>query len=103
MDSEVDIEVYDVIRMDRKRRRGGDACYLKKSLFRNHKSAFCPNIESKIVFYQTPDNPGLTEYLDDSLWESSIFNIQKFYVIGDFNVNFLSGYKMLLEKQNYDF
>ena len=98
LESEVDIEGYDVIRMNRSRRGGGAACYIKISLSHNHKSVFYPNIESKKVFFGH-----LGEYLDNSLKESSIFNTQKFYLIGDFNVNFLGGYKMLLEKQNCDF
>ena len=33
LDSEVDIVGYDIIRIGRARRRGGVACYIKKSLF----------------------------------------------------------------------
>ena len=54
LDSEVDIEGYDVIRINRLMRGGGAACYIKISLSHNHKSAFCPNIESKGVFYWLP-------------------------------------------------
>ena len=49
-----------------------------------------------------PDKPGLIEHLDNSLKESNISFIQECQLIGDFNVDLLSGYKMLLEKQHYD-
>ena len=52
--SEVDIVGYHIIRMERSRRGGGVACYIKTSLSYNHKSSFYPNIESifmDIFFY----------------------------------------------------
>ena len=46
LNSEVDIVGYDIIRLNRSRRRGEVICYIKKSLSYNHKTSFCPNIES---------------------------------------------------------
>ena len=37
--SEVDIDEYDLIRLDPPRRGGGVACYIRKSLSYNHKKA----------------------------------------------------------------
>ena len=37
--SEVDIDEYDLIRLDPARRGGGVACYIRKSLSYNHKKA----------------------------------------------------------------
>ena len=54
------------------------------------------------VSYRLPDKLRLIEYLDNSLKESNISNIQECYLIGDFNVNLLRGNKMLLDKQYYD-
>ena len=51
------------------------------------------------VLYPPPDKPGFIEYLNNSLKESNISNTQKCFLIGDFNVNLLSGNKMLLKKQ----
>ena len=122
LNSEVDIMGYDIVRMDHSKRGTRVACYIKKSLSFNHKSSFCPNIEiifidisfpkSKPilvgVLYQPPDKPRFIEYLEYSLKESiisninNISNIQECYLMGDFNVNLLSGNKMLLDKQYCD-
>ena len=52
MDSELNIEVYDLIRADRNRRGGGVACYIKKDRHYNVR-ANCPtNFEtSSLIFY----------------------------------------------------
>ena len=77
---------------------------------------FCCNIEiifidiflpkSKPIFvgvlYRRPEKPDFIEHLDNSLNESNISNTQECYLIGDFNVNLLSGNKMILEKQYSD-
>ena len=82
-------------------------------ILKNYKSSLCPNIESIFidiflpkskpisvgVLHRLSDKPRLTEYLDYSLKESNISNIQECYLIGDFNINLLSGNKMLLDKQ----
>ena len=54
------------------------------------------------VLYRPPDKPRFIEYLDNSLKESNISNIQECYLMDDFNVNLFSGSKMLLDKQYYD-
>ena len=116
LNGEADVKGYDVIRMDRSKRGGGAACYIRKSLSYNYKSDFCPNTESIFtdiflakskpilvcMWYRPPDKPGFTECLDQSLIESNISNIQECYLIGDFNVTLLSRNNMLLEKQHYN-
>ena len=54
------------------------------------------------VLYRPPDEADFIEHLNKSLKESNISNIQECYLIGDFNVNLLSGNKMLLKKQYSD-
>ena len=46
LNSEVVIEGYDLIRVDRLPRGGRVACHVRKSLSYNHKSGFSPNTES---------------------------------------------------------
>ena len=46
LNSELDIDDYDLIRLDRSRRGGEVACYTRKSLSYNHKTSFCRNNES---------------------------------------------------------
>ena len=71
---------YNIIRMDRSRRGGRVARYIKKSISYNQKSSFCPIIESIFidivlpkskpilvgVLYWPPDKPRFLEYLDNS-------------------------------------
>ena len=99
--SELDIDEYDLIRLDHSRGGGGVACYI-----------FCRNIESCFidifllmsksilvgVLYRPPDKPDFMELRKNSLKESNISNTQECYLIGDFNVDLLSGNKMLLKK-----
>ena len=44
LNSEVDIEGYDVIKMGLSRRGGRVTCYIRKSLSYNHKSVFYPTL-----------------------------------------------------------
>ena len=54
------------------------------------------------MLYQLPDKPGFIEYVDNSLKESSISNIQECYLMVDFNVTLLSGNRMLLDEKYSD-
>ena len=60
------------------------------------KTFFLPRLKCVLagVLYRLPDKPEL----DNSLKESNILNIQECYWMGDFNINLLSGNKMLLDK-----
>ena len=86
------------------------------SLSYNHKLSLCHHIKNIFiniflpksrpnligVLYQPPGKPDSIEHLHNSLKESNIPNIQECYLIGDFNVNLLSGNKMLFKKQYSD-
>ena len=54
------------------------------------------------ALYRPPDKPDFIEHLNNSLKESNISNTQECYLIGDFNVNLMSGNKMFLKKQYSD-
>ena len=49
------------------------------------------------VLSRTPYKLELIEYIDDTLKEKKISNIQEWYLISDFNVNLLGRNKMLLK------
>ena len=55
------------------------------------------------LLYRPPDKLDNIENLNNSLEESNISNTQECYLIGDFNVDLLSGNKMLLKKQYFDY
>ena len=54
------------------------------------------------MLYRPPDRPDFIEHLNNSLKESNISNSHECYLICDFNVNLLSGNKMLVKKQYSD-
>ena len=92
-------------------REAGSHVILKSHYFMQN-SSFCLNIESIFihiflaiskpilvgVLYRPPGKRRFIEYLDNSLKESDISNIQEPYLVSHFNVNLLSGNKMLLVK-----
>ena len=54
------------------------------------------------MLYRPPGKPDFIDHLNNSLKESNISNTQECYLIGDFNINLLSGNKMTLKKQYSD-
>ena len=54
------------------------------------------------MLYRPSGKSDFIEHLNNSLKESNISNTQECYLIGDFNINLLSGNKMTLEKQYSD-
>ena len=82
LNSELDIDEYNLVRLDHSRRvvegGGGEVtCCIRRSLSYNHKSSFCCNIESIFtdiflpkskpilvgVLYWPPDKPGFIKHL----------------------------------------
>ena len=88
LNKKLDIDDYNLFRLDHSRRGGRVSCYIRKSLSYNHKTNFCRNIESIFigifmqkskpilegVLYQSPDKPDFKEHFNNSLKESNIFN-----------------------------
>ena len=81
LNSELDIDEYDLIKLNPSRRRSGVASYIKKSLSHNQKTSFCRYIESIFiviflpkskqisvgVLYQPPAKPDFIEHFNNSL------------------------------------
>ena len=47
--SELEVDGYNLLRLDRSRRDGGIACYIKNSIAYSYKESFCANTESIFV------------------------------------------------------
>ena len=91
---------------------GGVAYYIRKSLSYNHKSTVCGHTKSIFIdiflpksksilvalLHWPPNKLEFIEYLDNSLKENNICEIQECYLTVDFIVNVLSRNKMLLKK-----
>ena len=110
--SERDMENYNSTKMDHWKKGAGFACNSIKSLSDSNKPNFCGDIEkifidvispkSKSIWFGMlhwpPNKPEFIEYLDNSIKEANICNIQVCYLLSDFNVNLSSRNKMSLKK-----
>ena len=109
--SEIDIEGYDLLRLDRSR-RGGGVAYVEKSLAYNHRDNFCKNTEimfidiflpkTKPIFgilYRPPDKSHFVKNLEETFTNCNILDKQKCYLLGDFIINILQNGENVFEKK----
>ena len=94
LSSEIDIEGYDLLRLDRSRRGGGVACYVKKSLAYNYRDNFCKNTESIFIdiflpktkpiligsLYRLPDKNDFVKNLEETFTNFDILDKQECYL-----------------------
>ena len=113
LSSEIDIEGYDLLRLDRFRRGGGVACYVKKSLAYNYKDNFYKNTESIFIdiflpktkpiligiLYRPPDKNNFVKNLEETFTNCNILDKQECYLLGDFNINILQNGENVFEKK----
>ena len=113
LSSEIDIEGYDLLRLDRSRRGGGVACYVKKSLAYNYRDNFCKNTESIFIdiflpktkpiligiLYRPPDKNDFVKNLEETFTNCNILDKQECYLLGDFNINILQNGENVFEKK----
>ena len=72
--SELEVYSYGLVRLDRSRRDGGVACYIKSSIAHNYNGSFCSNIESIFVdIYLPKSKPSYwLFYIDHQIKKSSL-------------------------------
>ena len=113
LSSEIDIEGYDLLRLDRSRRGGGVACYVKKTLGYNYRDNFCKNTESIFIdiflpktkpiligiLYRPPDKSDFVKNLEETFTNWNILDKQECYLLGDFNINILQNGENVFEKK----
>ena len=111
--SEIQIDVYGLLRCDRNRYWGGVACYIRNDLSYNVKSYSLKNIENIFLesllanskpivvgtIYRTPNQPNFMEIFNEILSKVDP-NIVKIYFLGDFNINLWQNGHYVLQKQN---
>ena len=112
LSSEIDIEGFDLLRLDRSR-RGGVACYVKKSLAYNCRDNFCKNTESIFIdiflpktkpiligiLYRTPDKNDFVKNLEETFTNCNILDKQECYLLRDFNIKILQNGENVFEKK----
>ena len=98
LSSEIDIEGFDLLRLDPSRRGGGVACYVKKFLAYNYRDNFCKNTESIFIdiflpktkliligiLYRPPDKNDFVKNLEETFTNCNILDKQDCYLLGDF-------------------
>ena len=113
LSSEIGIEGYDLLRLDRSRRGGGVACYVKKSLACNYRDNFCKNTESIFIdiflpktkpiligiLYRPPDKNDFVKNIEETFTNCNILEKQKCCLLGDFNINILQNGENVFEKK----
>ena len=113
LSSEIDIEGYDLLGLDRSRRSGGVACYVKKSLAYNYRDNFCKKTESIFIdiflpktkpiligiLYRPPDKNDFVKNLKETFTNCNILDKQECYLLGDFNINILQNGENVFEKE----
>ena len=113
LNSEIDIENYEVIRRDRNRHGGGVACYIRKDICFNQSNIFSSEVENICfdillknmqpitvgVFYRPPNyNKFLEEISSDFSKMKSEKN--EVIILGDLNINLFQNGKYILNKTN---
>ena len=113
LSSEIDIEGYDLLRLDLSRRGGGVACYVKKSLAYNYRDNFCKNTESIFsdnflpktkpiligILYRPPDKNDFFKNLEETFTNCNILDKQECCLLGDFNINIFQNGENVFEKK----
>ena len=114
LSSEIEIEGYDLLSLDRSGRGGGVACCIKKYLAYNYKEKFCKNTESIFIniflpkakpillgiLYRLPDKSNFVRNLEETFTGCDILENQECYLLRDFKINLHDG-KNLFGKKGY--
>ena len=100
LDSEINIDGYEVLRCDRNRNGGGVACFVREDIGFNVKNCLSKDIEyiffdvllpktkpfSVGIFYRPPSKANFLELLTDDFVNLSPES-NELYILGDFNIN----------------
>ena len=111
--SEIQIENYDLLRYDRKRKDGGPACYIRSDVSYVQKD-FLPNIIKNIFFeillpkttsatvkimYRPPSQTNFLEILNTTFKKVDI-DKKEIYILGDVNINMYCNYRYIVYDDN---
>ena len=103
MSSELEFDGYDLVRLDRSRRGGGAACYIKSSIVYSYKDSFCSNTESIFtdiflpkskpillgILHKQPDKSDFIKHINNVFTETGVLDKQECYFLGDLNINLI--------------
>ena len=113
LNSEIEIENYEVVRRDRNGRGGGVACYIRKDICFNQLNFISSDVENICfnillknlqpitvgVFYRPPNENQFLEKLSDDFYKLNAHK-NEVVILGDFNINLIKNGKYILNKAN---
>ena len=113
--SELEVNGYDLVRLDRSRRVGGVACYIKSSVAYSYKESFCSNTESIFVdiflpkskpillgiLYRPPDKSDFVKHVNNIFTETELLDKQEGYLLGNLNINLILNEKNIFSNKSY--
>ena len=116
--SEIEIEGYDLFRVDKSPRGGGEGCHIEKILAYNYKHNFCKNTESIFIDIFLPkiksilasilcrpsDQNDFVNNLEETFTGCIILEKQEcylFFSFDDFNINIFHNGENIFEKKSH--
>ena len=111
MASELEVDGYDLVRLDRSRRGSGGAFYIKSLTAYSYKDSFCSNTESIFVdiflpkskpillgiLYRPPDKSDFVKHINNVFTETGVLDKQECYLLGDLNINLILDEKVIYQ------
>ena len=103
MSSQLEVDGYDLVRLDWSKRGGGVACYIKSLIAYSCKDYFCSNTKSIFVdiflpeskqillgiLYRPPNKSDFVKHINNVSTETVVLDKQDCYLLGDLNINLI--------------
>ena len=111
----LEVDDYDLVRLDRSRRGGVIACYIKSSIAYSYKGSFCSNTKSIFVdiflpksnpillgiLYRPPDKSDFVKHINNVFTETGVSDKHECYLLGDLNINLILDEKEIFSNKSY--
>ena len=103
LNGEIQISGYNLVRSDRNRHGGGVLCYIRNDLCFNQRENFSTEFENIFIdillpktkpiligiLYRPPDQSGFLDKLSNAINDTTNFDNQEVYILGDLNLNLI--------------
>ena len=114
LDGEIAIDGYQLIRADRNISGGGFACYIKSNFGVDIRKNFSDHIENIFfdilipnskpilvgIVYRPSDQSGFLDKLSNAINNTTNFDSQEVYILGDFNINLINTKTSIMVSDN---
>ena len=114
LSSELEVDGYDLVRLDQSRRSGGVACYIKSWIAYSYEDSFCSNTESIFldifflpkskpillgILYRPPDKSDFVRHIHVFI-EIGVLDKQECYLLA-LNINLILDEKEIFSNKSY--